>query len=138
MQKKITPYPIFIHKDPKSDYGVIVPDLPGCFSAGKTIEEAIKNAHEAVECHLGGLLVDQEPIPIKKSIDEHLKNPDFKNGILAIIEINLGKFSQKTKRIDITMPERLLQQIDKYSKEYGNNRSAFLTQITMEYISALK
>lgn len=30
-------YPIFIHKDEKSDYGVIVPDLPGCFSAGRTI-----------------------------------------------------------------------------------------------------
>lgn len=26
-------YPIFIHKDKDSDYGVIVPDLPGCFSA---------------------------------------------------------------------------------------------------------
>jgi len=35
-------YPIIIHKEPNSDYGVIVPDLPGSFSAGSTIEEAIK------------------------------------------------------------------------------------------------
>jgi predicted RNase H-like HicB family nuclease len=34
-------FPIAIHKDPDSDYGVTVPDLPGCFSAGSTIDEAI-------------------------------------------------------------------------------------------------
>ena len=33
-------YPIVIHKDPESCYGVTVPDLPGCFSAGNTVEEA--------------------------------------------------------------------------------------------------
>ena len=32
---------IVIHKDPESCYGVTVPDLPGCFSAGNTIEEAL-------------------------------------------------------------------------------------------------
>ncbi len=50
-------YPIFIHKDESSAYGVIVPDLPGCFSAGDTVEEAVHNAHEAIECHLEGLLL---------------------------------------------------------------------------------
>ena len=33
-------YPIVIHKDADSDYGVTVPDLPGCFSAGKTLDES--------------------------------------------------------------------------------------------------
>ncbi|MFC1574414.1 type II toxin-antitoxin system HicB family antitoxin, partial [Candidatus Latescibacterota bacterium] len=28
-------YPIVIHKDKNSSYGVIVPDLPGCFSSGE-------------------------------------------------------------------------------------------------------
>jgi len=34
-------YPIVIHKDPDSDYGIIVPDIPGCFSSGSTYEEAL-------------------------------------------------------------------------------------------------
>ncbi len=34
-------YPVVIHKDKNSDYGVTVPDLPGCFSAGTTMEEAL-------------------------------------------------------------------------------------------------
>lgn len=40
-------YPIVIHKDPDSDYGVTVPDLPGCFSGGDTMDEAIEMAHES-------------------------------------------------------------------------------------------
>ena len=31
-------YPIVIHKDPETAYGVSVPDLPGCFSAGDSFE----------------------------------------------------------------------------------------------------
>lgn len=82
-------YPIFIHKDENSVYGVIVPDLPGCYSAGDTVEEAIKNAHEAIECHIEGLLLDNEPIPFKKSIEEHLENPDFKDSLIASVKIGL-------------------------------------------------
>ncbi len=54
-------YPIVIHKDSHSDYGVTIPDLPGCFSVGSTIEEAINMAQEAAECHIEGILIDSEP-----------------------------------------------------------------------------
>ena len=54
-------YPIVIHKDPDSDYGVTVPDLPGCFSGGDTMDEAIDMAHEAILGHIEGLLMDGEP-----------------------------------------------------------------------------
>ncbi|MGB6976944.1 MAG: type II toxin-antitoxin system HicB family antitoxin, partial [Gammaproteobacteria bacterium] len=74
-------YPIFIHKDEASDFGSIVPDLPGCFSAGSSIEEVVKNTREAIECHLEGLLLDNEAIPLKKPIEQHLDNPDFKEGV---------------------------------------------------------
>ena len=56
-------FSVVIHKDEKSGYGVTVPDLPGCFSAGDTLEEAIESVHEAIACHLEGLLMDGEPIP---------------------------------------------------------------------------
>ncbi|HET7925874.1 MAG TPA: type II toxin-antitoxin system HicB family antitoxin, partial [Rhodanobacteraceae bacterium] len=46
-------FPIAIELgDAKHAYGVIVPDLPGCFSAGDTLEEAIANAEEAILLHL--------------------------------------------------------------------------------------
>ena len=39
-------YPVIIHKGENSDYGVTFPDLPGCFSAGDTIEESLANAQK--------------------------------------------------------------------------------------------
>ena len=99
-------YPVVIHKDKDSDYGVTFPDLPGCFSAGETIEEALANAQEAAECHIEGILIDSEPIPVPSNIEKHKDNPDFKDGVWAIIEVNLSKLSLKSKRVNITMPER--------------------------------
>jgi predicted RNase H-like HicB family nuclease len=40
-----------------------VPDLPGCISTGRTIEEIERNIREAIELHLEGLREDGEPIP---------------------------------------------------------------------------
>lgn len=129
-------YPIFIHKDPTSDYGVTVPDLPGCFSAGDSIEDAIKNAREAIECHLEGLLLDSEPIPLKISLEHHLDNPEFKDGLLALVDIDISRISGKSKRINITLPERFLKQIDEYTKYHGGNRSAFLADAAMAFMAA--
>ena len=128
-------YPIFIHKDQDSAYGVIVPDLPGCFSAGNTIEKAIQNTHEAIECHIEGLLSDNESLPLVKSIEEHLNDPDLKDGALAIVEIDISKLSGKTTRINISLPERFLQQIDEYTENHGRNRSSFLVDAAMSYMA---
>ena len=49
--------------EPGTGYDVMVPDLPGCFSAGDTLAGALANAKEAVECHLEGILMDGERIP---------------------------------------------------------------------------
>jgi len=40
-----------------------VPDLPGCITTGKTIEEVEHNIREAIELHLEGLIEDGDPIP---------------------------------------------------------------------------
>ena len=128
-------YPIVIHKDSGSDYGVTFPDLPGCFSAGSTIEEAINMAQEAAECHIEGILIDSEPIPTPSDIEAHKSNPDYKDGIWAIVDVDISKLSLKSKRINITMPERLLKTVDQYAKKYGSSRSGLLTQAVTEYMA---
>ncbi len=49
--------------EPGTGYDVTVPDLPGCCSAGDNLADALRNAKEAVECHLEGMLMDGEPLP---------------------------------------------------------------------------
>ena len=128
-------YPIVLHKDENSDYGVIIPDILGCYTAGSSIDEAIGMAQEAIECHIEGLLIDKEPIPLSSSIEENQNNPDFKNGIWALVDINIGKLSIKSKRVNVTIPEMVLNSIDRYAKQHGESRSGLLTQAVTEYMA---
>lgn len=47
-------------------YSVMVPELPGCFTFGDTLEEALANAKEAIECRLEAIAQDAEEIPIEE------------------------------------------------------------------------
>ena len=75
-----TDYPIVIHKDPDSDYCVTVPDLPGCITAGNTLDDAQSQAAEAIQCHIEGMLLYNEPIPQPRDVAFHQHNPDYADG----------------------------------------------------------
>lgn len=47
----------------KNNFSAYVPDLPGCISTGKTVEEIERNIREAIELHLEGMVEDGDPIP---------------------------------------------------------------------------
>ncbi|MGH7961465.1 MAG: type II toxin-antitoxin system HicB family antitoxin [Candidatus Binatia bacterium] len=52
--------------DPDMDgdgYTVTVPALPGCITEGRTIDEALANAREAIACHVAGLLASGDEVP---------------------------------------------------------------------------
>lgn len=63
-------YAALIHKDHDSDYGVSFPDLPGCVTAGSTLDEAVAMAKEALALHIEGLLEDNEDVPAPTSADQ--------------------------------------------------------------------
>lgn len=129
-------YPVVVHKDPDSDYGVTVPDLPGTFSAGETLDEALQEVAEAIETHLEGLLMDGEPIPSPQPVEDHQNNPEYAGGLWALVSIDLAKLSGKTKRVNITLPERVLSLVDKYASENGETRSGLIAQAALEYIAS--
>jgi predicted RNase H-like HicB family nuclease len=129
-------YPVVVHKDPDSDYGVTVPDLPGCFSAGETLDEALTEVVEAIETHLEGILLDGEPIPQPQTVELHRNNPDYADGVWALVTVDLSKLSGKTRRVNITLPERLLSLMDKYAAQNGQTRSGLIAEATIEYLSS--
>jgi predicted RNase H-like HicB family nuclease len=55
-------YAVVIEKT-GTGFGAYVPDLPGCVSTGRTIEETERQIREAIEFHLDGMREDGEPIP---------------------------------------------------------------------------
>ena len=129
-------FPVVIHKDKGSAYGVTVPDLPGCFSAGDTADEALTNAVEAIECHIEGLLIDGESIPQAQPIEHYRRKKEFAGGIWALVDVDLSKLSGKARRVNITLPERILVQIDSFASKTGDTRSGFLAHAALEYVSA--
>lgn len=99
--------PIALHKDPNSVYGVTVPDIPGCFSWGKSIHEAMRNAKEAVQSHIEAMLLESIPVDITpSSIDEMAKLSDFEGAIWALVEIDPERLDPKPERINIRAPRK--------------------------------
>jgi predicted RNase H-like HicB family nuclease len=125
-------YLIVIHKDADSDYGVTVPDLPGCFSAGSSLDEALLMAKGAIAEHIEGLLVEGDPIPAPQPAEVHRENPDYRDGTFALVELDPSLISGEVKRINITMPKRVLARLDRYVAQNGGNRSGILTQAALQ------
>ena len=128
-------YPIVMHKDKDSDYGVTVPDLPGCFSAGSTLDEAIEMAREAIELHLEGLIEDGQGVPDPGKIADHQQNPDYRGGTWAVVSIDPSSLRLRAKRVNITLPERVLDAIDRHAASSGETRSGMLSKAATEYIA---
>ena len=129
-------YPVIIHKDRGSDYGVTVPDLPGCFSAGETLEEALGNAEEAILTHVEGLLLDDETVPSPTDVETLRRKLKQKSVVWGIVSVDLSKLSERAKRINITIPDRLLSKIDSFAERVGESRSGLLASAALEYMSA--
>lgn len=127
-------FPIVIHKDETSSYGVTVPDLPGCFSGGDSFEDAVSSTHEAVSCHIEGLLMDGESIPELRPIELHQGNRDFDKGVWALIDVDISKLSSKTVRVNITMPSRVLAIIDEAAARERESRSGLLMRAALQFV----
>ena len=127
-------YAITIEHEPDKAYGVQVPDLPGCFSAGATMDEALANAAEAVAFHIEGLLDAGEKIPAPQGVEAHAGNPAYAGMIWAIVSMDLASLSGKAKRLNISLPERVLRRIDSAAEKNGETRSGFIARIALEAV----
>ena len=94
-------YPIAIERgDEGTAFGVVVPDLPGCFSAGDTLEEAYANAAEAIELWVETTLDTGGTIPAPGSLQALRREPDFAGWILDMVEVDLsGPLGQESQRL---------------------------------------
>lgn len=128
-------YSVVIHKDPDSDYGVTVPSLPGCFSVGTTIDEALDKVVEAIECHIEGLLIDGDPVPAPQEIEVHKDNPDYADGVWAIVSVKSVPLFGEAVRVNVTFRGDVLTEIDRHVLGSNETRSGLLANAAMYYIA---
>jgi predicted RNase H-like HicB family nuclease len=68
MRMRFYNFEIVIEKEAEDKgYSAYSPSLPGCFSHGRTVEEARRNMREAIQQHLAALLAHGEPAPTRAS-----------------------------------------------------------------------
>jgi predicted RNase H-like HicB family nuclease len=113
-----------IHKDAQSEFGVSFPDLPGCVTAGATLDEARDMAAEALALHLEGLTEDGESIPEPSSLEAVMTDPANRDGVAILVAVPAQ--AVRSVRINVTLPEDVLASVDAYASANGYSRSGFL------------
>jgi len=117
-------YPVVVYKDENGDFGAMVPDLPGCVSAGSSQVEVIQEVTEALYTHLEGMVIDGDDIPAPSVSFDAFQGLFSETGFVcwAIAQIDPAKISKESERLNVTLPKYLVNQIT-YQPE---NRSEFL------------
>ena len=114
-----------IHKDADSDYGVSFPDFPGAVTAGRTLDEARGMAEEALALHIEGLVADGEAVPEPSPLEAVMADSANRDGVAILVMVKAD--SPKTVRVNFTLPEDVLAEIDRFAAAHGYTRSGFLT-----------
>lgn len=105
------------------------PDLPGCTSAGATVQEAALNAEEALQAHIDLSVEHGDAIPEPSTLDQIAVDPDVTEVARILVRADPPG---RTVRVNITMPEDLLVAVDRYAVRTGYSRSGLLAQAVRE------
>jgi predicted RNase H-like HicB family nuclease len=113
-------------------WGVVVPDLPGCFSAGDTLDEAYNMAKEAIEAWINMALDAGQDIPAPSDLARHMGDPEYVGWSWGIVDVDMSAFEDTVERINISIPRRILRQIDRYAESRHMTRSSFLAESALK------
>lgn len=125
-------YIALLHKEPKSDYGVSFPDLPGCITAGRTLDKARAMAVEALGPHLQGMTEDGDAIPEPSSRELVMADAANREGVVTLIPA--PAMNGPGVRVNVILPENLLTEIDRHVESHGLTRSGFLAEAAKKAI----
>jgi len=126
-------YPIVIEPgDELTAFGVVVPDLPGCFSAGDTLDEALTGVEEAAAAWIDATLDAGGAIPAPTGLETLRHNPDFAGWTFGVISIDPAMLDDAVERVNITLPRRVLERLDAQARAAGKSRSGYIAQLTLE------
>ena len=120
----------------EAGWGVVVPDLPGCVSAGDTLEEAVENAKDAICGWMEAMLEMGEKIPKQQPMEHWQKEPGFAGWIWAVVDAPVEKLMGPAEKVNVTLPRLLLHKIDEHVHKHGGTRSGFLAETAARALGA--
>jgi predicted RNase H-like HicB family nuclease len=129
-------YIAYVYKDPNSSFGVSFPDLPGCYGAGETYEDALENAKISLREYALALADDGDEMPKPRT------HSDLKGDATEEIEFNKAAFIAEVplitvgsrKRVNVSLDDRMLAAIDRAAHLAGVNRSVLLAEAMKDWL----
>jgi predicted RNase H-like HicB family nuclease len=82
-------------------YSAHCPDVPGCASVGKTVEEVVANMKKTLKPHFEGMAEDGDPIPRSSDVESYrevMKDLEPEQYFLAHVQIDTSRFAAPTSR----------------------------------------
>jgi predicted RNase H-like HicB family nuclease len=109
-------YIAIVHKEANTDFGVSFPDFPGCVTAGQTVDEAKDFAQEALTLHIKGMVEDGDQLPAPSTLEDIMADAAYADTV-AYLVVSIPDTKPRTVRVNITVPEMTLKQIDAAAKK---------------------
>ena len=123
-------YPVMIEAgDENTAWSVVVPDLPGCFSAGDTLDEAMTAVEEAAAAWIDAALDEGRAIPRPSSVQE--ASAGYAGWIVGFVNVDPALLNDTVERINITLPRRVLARLDAKAKDAGESRSSYIAHLAI-------
>lgn len=116
-------------------FGISFPDFPGVVSTGRSPEEAIRKGTEAIAFHVAGMVEDGDELPVLRGLAELRSDKTFradaKDAVVTLVPLEMPG---KSLRLNISMDEHLVAQVDRAAEAAGQSRSAFLADAARQRI----
>ena len=135
----------FLPEENSESFSVDFPDLPGCFTFGENLGEALANASECLKGHIDAAAKEHETLPEPSPLEKAKKLAE-KNCKKLGIQITAGTFYQavpvpetveKPVQISVSIQPSILKVIDATAKANGFTRSGFLATAARRYAQEL-
>ena len=104
----------------------------GVLAPGTPSRRSFDKAREAIEAHCEVLAEEGKEIPATKPMSEWQANRDYRGWTWGVIDVPIERSFGPAEKINITVPGRLLKQIDEHVKKLGQTRCGFLTQAALD------
>lgn len=95
-------YLVVYAKSPRSNFSGLAPDVPGCISAGDTLEEMRAMMREAIESHFTVMAEFGDAIPEPAATQVEFRNADFEDVeyfVVETLEVKLPDLAKRPARL---------------------------------------
>lgn len=129
IKDKVMKYPVLVlRNNDNNNYLFSIVDLPGCQVKAATMDEGFLLLNTAMISHLNILVEYGEKVPPAKTIEEHMLLSTATSPIWAMLDFDIVPYMGKSHKINVTLPELLIKQIDDRVAKSSNykTRSGFI------------